>query len=266
VRLTALALLELAEKAARAAGQATLRYYRSDLQVDIKGDGSPLTMADRESHHFAMDVLSAAGLPIVSEEGYDLILDATNYWLVDPLDGTKDFLAANNEFTVNIALMEAGKPVLGVVYAPAIDELFCGVVGQGAWRDRRGVRTECQTSAKSAQLRMAKSRFHDHPDANTFAAMNEVSIQLPIGSALKYGRLAANEVDVYPRLVGTSEWDTAAGQAVLEAAGGSLLDWHTGTPLRYGKPDRRNGRFVAFRRPYQHADFKYQRYERATPC
>lgn len=254
-------LLDLAEVAAREAGKSILSLYRKDLAIDIKSDGSPLTMADKVSHQIIVDSLSKIGLPIVSEEEDDLKLDAVRYWLVDPLDGTKDFIAANDEFTVNIGLIENGRPVLGVLYAPALDELYVGISGDRAWQELRGVRTLCGKSSKSIRLRMAKSRFHDHPDAEAFALTNRVDIQIPIGSALKYGRLAMGEVDVYPRLVGTSEWDTAAGQAVLEAAGGCILNWHTGKSLHYGKPGRRNGRFIAFRRPYDKKDFEYQDYE-----
>jgi 3'(2'), 5'-bisphosphate nucleotidase len=109
---------------------------------------------------------------------------------------------------------------------------------------------------------MAISRFHDHPDVDVFAAQNRIVQRVAIGSALKYGLLAAAEVDVFPRLVGSSEWDTAAGQAVLEAAGGQVLDWHTGKALQYGKPRRRNPRLLALRGPYQRETFKLREYER----
>jgi 3'(2'), 5'-bisphosphate nucleotidase len=250
-------LIDLAEIAAREAGKSILSFYRTRLAIDTKSDGSPLTKADETSHRITVDILSQAGIPIVSEEGDDLELHAIRYWLVDPLDGTKDFIAANDEFTVNIGLIEDGKPVLGLVYAPALDELYVGIAGDQAWRDLRGTRTLFGRCPKSIQLRMARSRFHDHPDAEAFAIANGVNMQIAIGSALKYGRLAMGEVDVYPRFVGTSEWDTAAGQAVLEAAGGRVLDWHTHEPLHYGKPKRRNGQFIAFRAPYEKNDFEF---------
>jgi 3'(2'), 5'-bisphosphate nucleotidase len=104
------------------------------------------------------------------------------------------------------------------------------------------------------------SRFHNHPDVELFALANAVTIQVPLGSALKYGRLALGEVDVFPRLVGSAEWDTAAGQAVLEAAGGAVLDWQTGQPMRYGKTNRRNGRLMALRAPYRYAEFNLKEY------
>lgn len=147
-----------------------------------------------------------------------------------------------------------------MIYAPALNELYAGIIGVSAWQERQGIRTMFQAAPKVAALRMAVSRFHDHPDTQIFAQAHNISECVPMGAALKYGRLAVGEVDVYPRLVGCSEWDTAAGQAVLEAVGGSILDWHTGEPLIYGKLNRRNGRLLAFRAPYGGADFKLQAY------
>lgn len=248
-------MVDVAEAVAKAAGKTILKFYRKDIAFKLKSDGSPVTLADQASHQSIMGLLSKTKIPIVSEEAKELSPGATRYWLVDPLDGTKDFLAGNDEFTVNIALIENGTPILGVLFAPALDELYVGVPGGPAWQERHGVRTHCGVTPKSKQLKMAVSNFHDHPDSEVFAQANQVAVSIPIGSALKYGRLAAGEVDVYPRLVGTSEWDTAAGQAVLVAAGGRIVDWNTGRPLLYGKPRRRNGRFIAFRAPYTESDF-----------
>lgn len=247
--------------AARQAGIAILSIYRQTLEVEIKKNGSPLTLADQNAHRAIIAVLGASGLPIVSEECDDLHMDAQRYWLVDPLDGTKDFLACNDEFTVNIALIEEQRPVLGVVYAPALNELYVGAQGLGTWVEMAGVRSNCVAAERSDRCRMAVSRFHDHPDVNVFAAANRINERIAMGSALKYGRLASSAVDVFPRLVGSSEWDTAAGQAVLEAAGGQVLNWHTGGPLRYGKDKRRNPRLLALRAPYRFADFEMKHYE-----
>lgn len=254
--------MELAQRAAQQAGVAVMSYYMQMLTVKRKHDGSPLTIADQSAHRVIIDLLSESGLVVVSEEGEDLHLAAERYWLVDPLDGTKDFLAGNGEFTVNIALINHGYPVLGVVFAPAIDTLYWGAKGMGAWRIRKGRKTSLFEHARSASLRIAVSRFHDHPDVDFFAAQNGVTERVAIGSALKYGMLAAAEVDVFPRLVGSSEWDTAAGQAVLEAAsGGQLLDWHTGQTLQYGKTGRRNPRLLALRAPYRYEEFRLKEYE-----
>ncbi len=253
--------LKLALEAAREAGVAIMRHTPQTLNVQHKQDGSPLTLADEAAHCVISGHLEGSGLVVVSEEGKDLYLAAERYWLVDPLDGTKDFLAGNGEFTVNIALVDQGRPVLGVVFAPAIDTFYWGAESMGAWRTRKGVEVELSVHPQSASLRMAVSRFHNHLDVDIFANENGITERVAIGSALKYGLLADGAVDVFPRLVGSSEWDIAAGQAVLEAAGGQVLDWHTGEALTYGKPRRRNPRLLALRAPYRQEEFQLKEYE-----
>ena len=253
--------LKLALATARETGKAVMDHYHQNLVVQHKQDGSPLTLADQAAHRMIADCLANNGLVVVSEEGEDLHPFAERYWLVDPLDGTKDFLARNGEFTVNIALVDQGRPVLGVVFVPAINTFYWGGEGMGAWRIREGVEVALSEHARSASLRMAVSRFHDHPDVEIFAAQNRITERIVIGSALKYGMLASGEVDVFPRLVGSAEWDTAAGQAVLEGAGGQVLDWHTGQALQYGKPRRRNPRLLALRAPYCREEFHLKEYE-----
>lgn len=183
--------LDLALEAAREAGVAILRYYPQTLTVQYKQDGSPLTLADQEAHRVIADRLVGSGLVVVSEEGEDLHLAAERYWLVDPLDGTKDFLAGNGEFTVNIALVDQSRPVLGVVFAPAINTFCWGAEGMGAWRIREGSAAALSAPPRSASLQMAVSRFHDHPDVDLFASKNGITERVAIGSALKYGVLAA---------------------------------------------------------------------------
>lgn len=238
-----------------------MRYYQQALVVEHKQDGSPLTLADQAAHQVILSQLVSSRVAIVSEEGEDLQLGAERYWLIDPLDGTKDFLAGSGEFTVNIALIDQGRPVLGVVSAPAIDEIYWGAEGMGAWRIRGGIATALLPQAQSPICRMVVSRFHNHPDVDVFATQNKIHQRVAIGSALKYGLLAAAKVDVFPRLVGSSEWDTAAGQALLEAAGGQVLDWQTGKALQYGKSRRRNPRLLALRAPYRGEEFKLKEYE-----
>lgn len=254
-------LLELALEAAQEAGAAVMRHYQQALTIQHKQDGSPLILADKAAHCAIAGHLAVSGLIVVSEEGEDLHLGAERYWLVGPLDGTKDFLASNDEFTVNIALVDQGRSVLGVVFAPAMGDLYWGAEGLGAWRTRSGVATALLPQVRSATYRMAVSRFHDHSDIEVFATENGIVDHVAIGSALKYCRLAAAEIDVFPRLVGSSEWDTAAGQAVLEAAGGQVMYWGTGQTLRYGKPRRRNPRLLGLRSPYRWEEFKLQEYE-----
>ncbi len=253
-------LVELAIDAARLAGAQILAHYQKTLDVTYKQDGSPLTNADQAAHSVIVDHLANSGIITVSEEGCDLHLDAERYWLVDPLDGTKDFLAGNGEFTVNIALIEDHRPVLGVVYAPAIDILYWGSAQLGGYIvDSDGERL-FSTVSRSSVIHIAVSRFHDHPDVDIFAEDNKIKQRVAIGSALKYGLLASGDIDVFPRLVGSSEWDTAAGQAILETTGGVVLEWHTGLPLQYGKANRRNPRSLSLRHPYQYNDFKLKKY------
>lgn len=255
-------ILALAIQTVRKAGQTILAYYGKNHVADEKQDGSPLTLVDLMSQDIIIKELMPSGIKIVSEELAEQHIGTATYWLVDPLDGTKDYLAKNDEFTVNIALIRNRYPILGVVYAPALDELYAGIVGQGGWKEINGMKSGIALTPKHSFLRMAVSHFHDNPDAKDFAYDNNISAYVPLGAALKYGRLAAGEIDVYPRLVGTSEWDTAAGQAVLEAAGGQVLDWHTGERLYYDKNNRRNGRFLALRNPYKYNEFKLKEYRR----
>ena len=252
--------LDLAVAAAKEAGVVLLSYHDQQRNVEVKGDGSPITLADRAAHTLITSRLAASGMTVVSEEGSDLFLEASRYWLVAPLDGTKDFLAVNGEFTVNIALMDGNAPVLGVVYAPARDESYAGGARLDCWVEKSGSGDPkpCGVHPRSDTCRMTVSRFHDHSDVDIFAQVNLIRERVAVGSALKYGYIAAGLADVFPRLVGSSEWDTAAGQAVLEAAGGAVLNWHTGQPLRHRKPDRRNPRLLSLRAPYAYSDFQLQ--------
>ncbi len=253
--------LGLAIHAAQKAGVIILKHYRQEEEIKVKRDGSPLTLADAEAHDEIVSVLASSNIPLVSEEGSDLFLDAQRYWLIDPLDGTKDFIAANDEFTVNIALVEGTRPVLGVVFAPALNQMYFAEVGIGSWQIKGETKIALRSVPKSPLCRMAVSRFHDHPDVDVFARINGIESRLGIGSALKYCRLAAGEIDVFPRLVGSSEWDTAAGQAILEGVGGHVLNWHTGQALTYGKLRRRNPRLLSIRSPYQITDFELEYYQ-----
>jgi len=250
--------LELALKVAEDAGREVLAVWSKRLSFETKVDGSPITVADRKSHDLILQALSVSGLPIVSEEADDMSMNSTDYWLVDPLDGTKEFIAGNPEFTINIARVRDEFPVLGVVVAPALGQTFIGSRGEGAWLiDARG-KQRLLALDRAPACRIAVSRFHDHPGTELFIARNSITQRIEIGSALKYGYLAASRVDVFPRLVGCYEWDTAAGQAVLEEAGGSVVEWSTGRRLRYGKPRRRNAELISFRAPYSLSDFRLE--------
>lgn len=254
-------LHNIAIKATKTARDAILEYYHHDLDITYKVDGSPLTLAEKIAQEIIFLHLMPTGLPIVAEEKTDLHIDADMYWLVDPLDGTKDFLAGNDEFTVNISLVVHNSPKLGVVYAPTLNELYAGNKGNDDWYEKGGIRNKCTHLRKKNKCRIAVSRFHDHRDIDLFCSDNGISERVAIGSALKYGRLAIGNIEVITRRVGSSERDTAAGQAVLEAAGGAMIDWHTGAPFLYGKKGRRNPRFLAFRTPYVFSDFKLRHYK-----
>lgn len=248
-------LVEIALEAAAAAGESVMSNYENHLLVDKKLDGSPVTVADIEAHQTIKEILAPSDLVIVSEEEKEADQATERYWLVDPLDGTKDFLAGNGEFTVNIALIEQGGPILGVVLAPAKSDIFWGLRGSGAWRIQQGKPERLAQAQASRKLTMVFSKSENAEELEGFMRMNGIANSTSVGSALKYGLLAAAECDVFPRLVGSSEWDTAAGQAVLEASGGAVVEWDTGTPLSYGKPLRRNPRLLSFRSPYEVANF-----------
>jgi 3'(2'), 5'-bisphosphate nucleotidase len=237
------ALVEPVLQLARAAGEAILAVYRGAFDVELKGDRSPLTEADLAAHRLLVRGLSQLrpSLPVLSEESAAQVpaserLAWRSYWLVDPLDGTREFIKRNDEFTVNIALVEDHRPVFGVVYAPALDELAWAWRGRGAWLERGGERVPLHTRAAPAVPVVCISR--SHADAGTLALLDAIGghATLPAGSALKFIRLAQGAADLYPRLGPTSEWDTAAGQCVLEEAGGRLVDF-AGTPFRYNRGD-----------------------------
>jgi len=248
-------LIDVALQAAHAAGRSIMHDYRTGVRQLDKDDGSELTEADMRADRIIVGLLAATGIPVVSEEGDDLALGLDRCWILDHLDGNKELLAKTDEFSVNIALVEDGCPVLGVVFAPAVDDLFWGASGRGAQRIRSHATHDLLPRTRTPLRRMAAARFSHNPTAERFAELNRITDLVTVGAALKYGYLAAGEVEVFPRFVGSREWDTAAGQAVLEAVGGQVIDLATREPLRYGKPDRRNPHLIALRSPYTLDDF-----------
>jgi 3'(2'), 5'-bisphosphate nucleotidase len=244
---------------AASAGARIVAVRQQPLAVTAKDDGSPLTEAD-----LAAEAIIAAGLaeaapdlPVVSEEGANRSAPpaGTAFLLVDPLDGTKEFLGPSGEFTVNIALIEAGRPVCGVVYAPALGRIWQGHAGHGAataslpaGADPAGIAWRpIRARSRPAGLVAVASRSHPDPATDAFLVRLPVVERRSIGSSLKFCLLAEGEADVYPRLAPTMEWDTAAGHAVLEAAGGRVTT-PEGAPFLYGKAGQgfRNGPFVAW--------------------
>lgn len=228
---------------AQRAGVAIMAVYARDFDVSAKDDASPLTEADMAAHRLIVAGLRqlTPDIPVLSEESAQIDWAVrrqwSRYWLVDPLDGTREFIKRNGEFTVNIALIDGDAPVLGVVYAPALGELAFAQRGRGAFV-RMGEDDVALTTRRPAlaPLRVAASR--SHRDARTQAAlerMGEIEC-LGLGSSLKFLRIAEGRADVYPRFGPTSEWDTAAAQCVLEAAGGAVLGMD-GAPLRYNRKE-----------------------------
>lgn len=238
---------------AQAASNAILNIYLKDHQQQTKADGSPLTLADMVSHHLIMGKLNclSPNTLIISEESPDL--DKLNqhlpeqFWLVDPLDGTKEFINRNGEFTVNIALIENGKPILGVVTAPALQTLYAGLQNEGAFKkESNGEPTSLQVQLPTKEgLIVTGSRSHGNQTAmNEFLKFEKIANLLATGSSLKFCKIAEGSAHLYPRLGRTMEWDTAAGHAVLAAAGGDVITMD-GRPLAYGKPHFANPFFIA---------------------
>jgi 3'(2'), 5'-bisphosphate nucleotidase len=236
--------------AARAAGEAVLEEYQREPEVRTKADGSPVSEADERSQEIILTHLQkvAQHIPAVAEEGAQPSRDAPDdlFWLVDPLDGTKEFLDRTDEFTVNIALIEDRAPVLGVVLAPARELLFAAAPGVGATlEDGGGRRSIAARSIPPEGATVVSSRSHgDQAALDRFTAGRRVARTAVAGSSLKFCLLAAGEADLYPRFGRTMEWDTAAGDAVLRAAGGRVTDLER-CPLSYGKPGFENPHFIA---------------------
>lgn len=245
------ALLPAVEALARQAGAVILHVYDGDFTVQHKTDASPVTAADEQAEAVIVPGLRALTphWPVVAEEAVsrgECTATGPRFWLVDPLDGTREFVARNGEFTVNIALVADGEPVLGVVLLPVQQRLYAGLRGQGAWVEDAGGRRAIGCRAAPADgLTVASSRSHgDEAKLAAFLQGRSVVAHLPAGSSLKFGLVAEGRADLYPRFGRTMEWDTAAGHAVLAAAGGSVCTLQ-GEPLRYGKPGFENPHFVA---------------------
>lgn len=245
--------------AALRAGGAILEIYKRDFEVEFKADESPLTEADKAAHHIICDALEDTGLPILSEESkavaYEERKDWNKYWLVDPLDGTKEFIKKNGEFTVNIALIDNGRPVMGVVYAPVLRTLYWGSqaegMEQGAWKatdcDGKSVdeilsssvslpitNNQSPITSEATPLRIVASRSHCNEKTRKFIEALEAKCGatelVSSGSSLKLCLVAEGGADVYPRIAPTMEWDTAAAQAVVEASGAQVVKYDPAVP------------------------------------
>jgi len=240
---------QLAESA-REAGEAILEIVRRGFEVESKTDSSPVTEADRAAELVILAGLAKAapGVPVIAEEEVAagrIPAHGDTYFLVDPLDGTKEFIRGGDDYTVNIGLIESGIPKLGVVFAPATGRLHAGCVGEGAWLDEGHGRVSIRTRERGELITAVASKSHLNQATIDYleAAVGNCGY-ISVGSSLKFCILAEGRADIYPRAAPTSEWDTAAGHAVLLAAGG-LVDGPDGDRLRYGKRAFLNRAFVA---------------------
>ncbi|MBK6832121.1 MAG: 3'(2'),5'-bisphosphate nucleotidase CysQ [Flavobacteriales bacterium] len=269
------ALVDAASHAAFAAGREILTVYGTDFTSEQKADKSPLTEADKRAHNAIVAALASTGLPVLSEEGKTLGTAERQawqrYWLVDPLDGTKEFIKRNGEFTVNIALMErddlpagvlgAARPIAGVLYVPVKDLLYFAWEGGGAYRQHDAATHAAASAYERAShadrlpvtdqrpaFTIVASRSHQSPETEAFIQRMEArhgSIALAsMGSALKICLVAEGAADVYPRYAPTMEWDTAAGHAIVNESGRKLIDITTGAPMRYNKHELVNNWFI----------------------
>lgn len=245
-------MMQVAEITQRA-GAEILKIYATDFEVETKGDASPVTAADKAAEDIILPALEneiSLSFPIVSEEaaseGNIPDFSSTPFWLVDPLDGTKEFISRNGDFTVNIGLIEDGEPILGAVYAPAHDTTYVGGA-PGAFISIKGAAYEpigCRTFPVEG-LTALVSRSHRSPETDAYLERFTIADDISAGSSLKFCKVAEGKADLYPRLGRTMEWDTAAAHGVLKFAGGHVetLD---GAPLRYGKDGLDNPHFVAY--------------------
>jgi len=255
--------LKIAIQAALEAGEAILDiYHNADFEVEIKADNSPLTIADRKAHNIISGYLSKTKIPVLSEEGIDISFDERRnweyLWIVDPLDGTKEFIKRNGEFTINIALVKDQSPILGVVYAPLRELLYFAQEKQGAFKIS-GIKDfdidmitnnaiKLPSSPDRTIFTVVGSRSHMNEETKTFIGKlkeqyGEINI-ISSGSALKLCQVADGSADIYPRFAPTMEWDTAAGQAVVELAGGKVTMIDGNTPLVYNKKNLLNPYFI----------------------
>ncbi len=246
--------LEALKKTAVDAGKAILQFYRKDtIGLEKKADNSPLTLADKAAHEVIVSELKSFGIPILSEEGevssYVTRMEWDYYWLVDPLDGTKEFIKENGEFTVNIALIHEGKAIFGVVYAPVLDWLYWGSVNDGAWKCEGGGASFPIKVSQDGQIRcIVASRTHLNEETEKVIEEYPDAELISMGSSLKLLLVAEGKAQLYPRLAPTMEWDTAAAHAIVNAAGGKVFIWDSENELVYNKEDLLNPSFLVVNR------------------
>jgi 3'(2'), 5'-bisphosphate nucleotidase len=254
-------LTDLAKSAALKAGEKILEVYHSEeIGLTLKEDQSPLTLADQSAHTVILSVLKQTGLPVLSEEGADIPYtvrkDWEYYWLVDPLDGTKEFVKRNGEFTVNIALIQQSTPVLGVVYAPILGWLYWGSLDSGAWKQEGNEEPfRLEKVSDTAIKTIVASRSHLNPETMEFISKFPNANVIQMGSSLKITLVAEDQAQLYPRFGPTMEWDTAAAHAIVLAMGGKVMTMKDRVSLAYNKPDLLNPDFLV--QGFGTADYKF---------
>lgn len=245
-------LLETAKIAAQKAAAEILRIYESgDFSIEAKADDSPLTLADKAAHLAIVAELENTNLPILSEEGRDIPYEERKgwdyFWMIDPLDGTKEFIKRNGEFTVNIALIHKGEPILGVVQVPVQNKLYYASLNQGAYLEEAGKSQKLKTNSQKPTakgLKVVASRSHLNDETRTYMyTLNEPEI-VSMGSSLKLIAVAEGTADLYPRFAPTMEWDTAAAQAIVTEAEGYVLVKNSESAVQYNKHDLLNPHFL----------------------
>ena len=246
-------LLPTAIDAAIGACREIMKVYQSDdFQAELKGDNSPLTIADKHAHAAIVKHLSQTDIPVLSEEGasisYETRKEWEYFWMVDPLDGTKEFIKRNGEFTVNIALIRKGKPVLGVVAIPVSGDLYYSTEGVGAFYVSNGKEVQLPLKGKvdleEEGLTVVASRSHMSPETEAFIQKLHAPKLVSKGSSLKFLLVAEGNADLYPRFAPTMEWDTAAAHAIINEVGLKVYRWGTTDELVYNKPDLLNPHFL----------------------
>lgn len=241
---------------AERAGDAIMKIYDSDFTITYKDDNSPLSEADTKAHDIIVNGLKSLKIifPILSEEGGEIAYEERKkwkyFWMVDPLDGTKEFIKKNDEFTVNIALIYIDTPVLGVVYAPALKEMYWAKIGEGAYKNAQKLPIHFNGKADKF-LRVVASKSHLNSETKEYIEELSKNIEniecISRGSSLKLCMIAEGSADIYPRLAPTMEWDTAAGDAVVRAAGGTTAKWNSKELLKYNKNTLLNPWFIVQR-------------------
>lgn len=246
-------LLTLAESAAEAASKVILEVYNSEnFETESKSDNSPLTLADKKAHQTIVQILQSSNLPILSEEGKNILYEERKtwkyFWMVDPLDGTKEFVKRNGEFTVNIALIENQSPILGVVVVPVTGEVYLGARGLGAFvkvnEEVTQLPKRSTVDLKKNGIRVVASRSHMNDETQQYIEALEKPELVSSGSSLKFMLLASGKADVYPRFAPTMEWDTAAAHAIVNEVGLSVFQKDMKRELLYNKPDLLNPYFI----------------------